>query len=200
MDIRLQITLKNKNGEVLKQDNLPFKSFLPVWSWALYATSNGFSDPPDVVNTEGNVITLDNSGNWFSMRFSVAHNDFNPLDNWGIVFGRDATPVTVNDFALGDKIPHGDNEGELMYQPIEYSMSEDYEVRKSARFSISRSVVNESNNIIRIREIGLYLMLSSNNGHLHMIVCIGRDTLGAMGWPVSPQDEFSITYIINMPV
>jgi hypothetical protein len=109
----------------------------------------------------------------------------------GIIVGTDDTAGGFNTFALGDKVVHGSNTGELFYYDSAISTFEWNNTLNSAGFYISRVFKNKNTTAVTIREVGLSSNLAigaTNNTYL-----FDRRVLGS-AISVDPDELVTITW------
>ena len=118
-------------------------------------------------------------------------------DTLGIVVGSGSTAVTLNDYNLVSKIPHGTTAGRLAYGA---STVQNMDVSDPTlwTFKITRTFTNSSGAPIDIREIGLigtYLRISGTLLTTDKVM-IARDALSS-SITVQPNDQVLVQYKIN---
>jgi hypothetical protein len=158
------------------------------------------SDTVQVINIPTQYRLITTSGSTYQyMPAWVA----NPLeasagdDTLGIVVGSGSTAVTLNDYNLVSKIPHGTTAGRLSYGA---STVQDMNMSNPTlwTFNIIRTFTNNSGAPIDIREIGLigtYLRISGTLLTTDKVM-IARDALST---PITlqPNEQALIQYKIN---
>ena len=115
----------------------------------------------------------------------------------GICVGSSDTPVSIDQYNLVSKIPHGSGAGQLLYGS---STAEDI-VRTSNTFSVKfiRTFTNNSGETVTVREIGLFIRLGMY-GSPHGYSCmLARDVLPT---PIDIPNGATLTvrYIISHTV
>jgi hypothetical protein len=112
-------------------------------------------------------------------------------DTRGIIVGTDDTAGGFNTFALGGKVAHGSNTGELFHYGSTISTFEWNNLLNSAGFYISRVFKNKNTTAVTIREVGLSSNLAigaTNNTYL-----FDRRVLGS-AIEVSENESVTITW------
>jgi len=99
-------------------------------------------------------------------------------DSYGILVGTGTTSVSMNDYALASKIPHGTGSGQLSYGD-----TSSYNDLSDTRWSVGlqRSFDNNSGADITINEIGMVMKV--NDGTNDYYVLIARDVISATTVP-----------------
>jgi len=117
--------------------------------------------------------------------------------DYGIVVGSGTVPVTLNDFRLQTKIPHGNLAGQLQYGDVRISTMDMSDPIKWF-FNIARTFTNATTANITITEVGLivYLIADSATGIYSPYYLIARDVLQE---PITlaPNDSVLIQYRVN---
>jgi len=176
IDIRLTVTIKDKNGKIIKQHKQHSHSFLMNFA-AMLATAmlNPFAS---IKNFYYFKIT---AGTWYSIDTSYAYqNDlFTMLDSsndssYGIVVGTGTATPTPNDFELENQIINGTGSGQLVYGAHSISPTPGTSAlqagtstpssgvltpsNNTTSFSVSRTFQNQSGASITVSEVGIMSM------------------------------------------
>jgi len=99
-------------------------------------------------------------------------------DSYGILVGTGTTEVSMNDYALANKIPHGTGSGQLSYgETSSYNELND----PQWDIGLQRSFDNNSGADITINEIGMVMKISDGSSTYY--VMIARDVISATTVP-----------------
>jgi len=172
MVFRLRIFIKteirDRKGRIVKVQEFESKSFLLNYAKLLGALFDHRSET--VVRYDGGAYdvyggipytswTDTTYGQVESIECYYKVNAPDNDDSYGILVGRGTTPISVEDYALADKIAHGVGAGLFDYEPCSVSAIsyETYPAPGWSRIIISRSFINLSGASIDVNEIGLGL-------------------------------------------
>ena len=185
----IEIEVRDKKGKILEKRREEAHSWVGNFIKALY----GLLATSAIKNTTISIIDTENQSIGFpqvpsesdSVLFvkAVAGND-----DFGIIVGSGNTPVTLDDYNLEAKIPHGTGTGQIQYNYT--TMEEPVISDNNISFRIIRTFTNVSGGDIIVREIGLVALKYSK------YFLIARDVLET---PVTVPHEATLTvrYIIS---
>jgi len=186
-----KVEVTDKNGRVIQREEGPSHSYVRQWdeilhlqAAAIYIGGGGTVKMTDG-STEGNA--------YYSVRSFKCDADIG-VDRSGLRVGKDSTPVSISDYALGAPIVEGTGIGQLEHQLTYFT---DPSVMGSTlSFTMQRSFVNHSGAPISgIQEIGNYIEFT---GSMYGRVALGfRDVLGS---PFSIPDGGAITITYTLKV
>jgi len=192
IDIRLTVTVKDKNGKIIKQHKQHSHSFVSNFL-AVLASALSCSDsynPSTAYGywfraTTGTYITINTYGYYTNSLFNL--NDSAGDSKYGIVVGTGTSTPTANDFALENQIANGSSSGQLTYgahtiNPAPQETGGGNIVTSSTAptsgllpvsgnttsWQISRTFQNQSGASITVSEVGLYMQLGGS-GYFIMI-------------------------------
>jgi hypothetical protein len=117
----------------------------------------------------------------------------------GIVVGSGSTPVTINDYRLVSPIPHGNADGQLVYNamtssnvtPINKTLANNW------YYAITRQFDNLSSSTVTIAEVGLIQKYYTSIGILPTL--IARDVLPS-SITLEPNQSTVIQYTIRLTI
>ena len=168
--VEYEIEVKDRHGKVIKREKGESKSLLKNFVAVLRAMMLGTVDTRD--DTGGTAVTGGATGTvkdltgadktiWGGGRHPNNRAGGWPLaidaqdddDTYGIVVGKGDAPVSAEDYALDDQIPHGTETGKLDYgtHTFEDVVVED----KVSKFRVSRRFTNLSGASVTVKEIGI---------------------------------------------
>jgi len=149
--MEVQVEIKDKNGKVIKRSQKKLcRSYLRQlidFLQAINSTTAG-----SIKDTSGNAKTFAFlASGWADRLMSAIAPSTNTL--YGILVGTGASPVNVSDFAMQTLIAHGDTSTKLNYGAV--SVGAVAIVGSTAKFTIARTLTNNSGADINVTEIGL---------------------------------------------
>jgi len=168
--VEYEVEVRDKDGRLLKREKGESRSLLKNFTKFLRAMMKGVVNedkdiPTDPYTGDATETVKDTSGAdvtiWGGARLGGSDGGGWPLtinapddeDTYGIVVGKGDMPVTAEDYALDDQIPHGTASGQLDYgtHTFEDVVVED----KVSKFRISRGFTNLSGANVTVKEIGI---------------------------------------------
>jgi len=190
IDVKLTVTVKDKDGKIIKVHKQRSHSFVSNFL-AILASELACSYAQNISNTTFGYFFRITSGSYaqynpafYSTNEIFALNDSANDSTYGIVVGTGTTPPTPNDYNLENQIVNGTGNGQLIYghhiispAPVSNGSSDIY-ITTSAPTSgllpvsgnttswkISRTFTNNSGASITVSEVGLmnYIILSPNS-------------------------------------
>jgi len=214
LDIRLTVTVKDKNGKIIKQHKQHSHSFLMNFAALLATAMLNYN------NTLNNYYYFRiTSGTWYSIDQSYTNvvSLFDILDNaneslFGIVVGTGTATPTPNDFELGNQIVNGTGSGQLIYNSHTISPTAGTSgltagsttpttgiltpSGNTTSFQVSRTFQNQSGASITVSEVGI-MSLTGLNGSVTYPVLLIHDLLSS---PITIPNMsiLSITYTISV--
>jgi len=163
INLEYEIAVTDEQGkEVYKTGKQPSKSYVKQFMQIMKAQAQN-SSVPEVKDTTGTLRTL--SPDRYTMKASDGD------DTTGIQVGAGDASVTNDDYALDNKIEHGNGTGQLQYGAMAF-----YDIVEESgyvKFTVSRTFYNGSGASIDVKEIGL---VSHTDGCYYLIV---RDVLAS---------------------
>jgi len=173
IDVRLTITVKDKDGKIIKQHKQHSHSFIRNFMTIL---ASAFS-----ANTFYDYQTTNNL--WYSVdpNYTTIFNELNTQDSsndasFGIVVGTGTATPTATDYKLGNQIPNGTGSGQLSYgassiSPGNSSVSPASSLSSPTQtltpsgnttsIQISRTFQNNSGSSITVTETGIIVQTAS---------------------------------------
>ena len=157
-----------KNGKMISDKTFRSKSLVRQWQRALWAAYS---------NTAQNVVDTGNTPRALN-EHSFHCDSVAAGDDYGIILGRDATPVTMADYVLGTPVVEGVGVNQLNYALTVITHAEaaggDY-------VQIQRVATNNSAADVTIEEIGLYGLSAPDAWYFMMIRDVTGPTLVVVG-------------------
>ena len=177
IDIRLTVTIKDKNGKIIKQHKQHSHSFLMNFATII---------AQEMLNSYGSSNNYYNfrvtAGSWYSYNFTASNisNILTILDGandstYGIVVGTGTATPTPNDYNLQNQIINGTGSGQLSYgahtiNPAPQTIGTSANITttttptsgllpvsgNTTSFQVSRQFTNQSGASITVSEVGLY--------------------------------------------
>jgi hypothetical protein len=147
----LEWTVKRRDGTVREHQIKKAESYVRQFMDLLLVQMMGITEvyPLPILDTLG-------------LEKDIAHSSLNfdcaavaNTDSYGIVVGNGATPPTINNNALENKISHGAGAGQLQYGGVAFGLPTSN--LTSSHFTVTRDFANASGNTIVVYEIGLYV-------------------------------------------
>ena len=166
MKIKAEVLVEINGEEVYRGQSKSLvqnfaKMIVAVLKGPAYAawTERGTKSSTSLVDTNGSSVTAyaewyadygsdQTRGGGVQMALNAPDND----DSFGICVGSGSTPVSVTDYKLSSKIPHGTGSGQLDYET--HTVTSSYSGTYSY-VEIARSFVNRSGADVMVKEIGL---------------------------------------------
>ena len=186
-----KVEVTDKDGRVVQGEEGPSHSYVRQWNEILHlqAAAIYIGGGGVVKMTDGST----ESNAYYSVR-SFASNAGIGVDRSGLRVGKDSTPVSINDYALGAPIAQGTGLDQLEHQLTYFTAPSVAGLTLS--FSIQRSFVNHSGATISgIREIGNYVEFT---GSMFGRVALGfRDVLGS-SFSIPDGGAITVTYTLKV--
>jgi hypothetical protein len=114
------------------------------------------------------------------------------IDSVGIVVGTGTTPVSLGQYNLVSKIPHGDGSGQLYYyECVVLSLT----TNAAWSFNVERMFDNLSGATITVNEVGLFIYLPTGRAE-ESIIMLARDVVSG-GIQVPSPGTLTVRYIIS---
>lgn len=150
----LELTVKDKNGKVTDHRIMKSKSFVRQFLELLWIQSYQI---PELIcytlrDTSNVLQDIAESGYIFACD-ALANND-----TFGIIVGTGTTAPTIDDYAVGTKIPHGTGVGppvELQYGAVTFGAPASDAT--TSQFTVTRDFANASGAAATVNEIALYV-------------------------------------------
>ena len=214
IDIRLTVTIKDKDGKIIKVHKQRSHSFLMNY---LSMIAGLMVNP---YGSENNYYYfLSTAGTWWSFapNYTTVKNTLTMLDGnndstYGIVVGSGTATPTPQDYKLGNQIVNGTGSGQLVYgshtvspTPATSGLANGTSTPSSGllnisgnttSFTISRLFTNSSGGAITVSEVGI-IVEATLNGNNTGYVLILHDLLSS---PVTIQNggAITVTYTISV--
>ena len=186
-----KVEVTDKDGRVVQGEEGPSHSYVRQWNEILHlqAAAIYIGGGGTIKMTDGST----ESNAYYSVR-SFASNAGIGVDRSGLRVGKDSTPVSINDYALGAPIAQGTGLDQLEHQLTYFTAPS--VVGPTLSFTIQRSFVNHSGATISgIREIGNYVEFT---GSMFGRVALGfRDVLGS-SFSIPDGGAITVTYTLKV--
>ena len=221
IDVKLTITVKDKNGKIIKVHKQRSHSF--VYNFlALLASSFASSYFQSISNTTYGYFWRTTTGVYaqYNPQYNVINTvyDLNDSANdstYGIVVGTGTATPTPNDYALGNQIDNGTSSGQLIYgshtispSPVSNGTSNYYSTTtaptsgllpvsgNTTSWQLSRTFQNQSGASITVSEVGLITQLYGGS-NATAFALIAHDLLSS---PITIPNGgvMAITYTISV--
>lgn len=180
----IEVKVRDREGKIISQFRRRSKSFVKQWNELVHQHMS--QTTVDIVDTGGTTRTVASDINDFDMS--------SPAGNvtYGIVFGTDDTPVTINDYALGALIAEGSGVGQLNH--ILTTVNASSVSAPNCDFILYRAGVNNSGTTITVKESGIYVYFG--NSYRCMVI---RDVF-AVAQDVPDGGSISVNYTLRVTV
>jgi len=170
-----EIEVYDKDGKLIDKKSGKGNTILNNWIRILAVLRNpaDYGDKFQFTDTNGNTIQADQIVGSGSSMLAPAG-----MDSYGLVVGSGTTSVSLDDYNLASKIPHGTGSGQLSYGD---TSKYDYSEGTMVDHGVQRSFDNNSGADITVNEIGLIATI--NIGGQNINVLIMRDVISATTIP-----------------
>jgi len=178
IDIRLTITVKDKNGKIIRQHKQRSHSFVSNFLAIISSLlTNQYSQSYNYYyifrNTAGSYETFPTSPSYTNI---IAINSVAGDTSYGIVVGTGTATPTPNDYNLGNKILNGTGSGQLEYSAHTFTPNYNNGTYNSSSptsigvlpvlgnttsIQISRQFTNQSGASITVSEVGIITLTST---------------------------------------
>lgn len=186
-----KVEVTDKDGRVIAREERPSRSYVRQWNELFHVQAAGvyLGGGGTVKDTSGSTCTDARvSSVTFKSNAGIGET------NYGLRVGKDSTPVSINDYALGNPIAEGTGTDQLEHQ-LTYFTGPSV-VGSTLSFTMQRSMVNHSGATISgIREIGNYMMFSCG---MYTRFALGfRDALGS-SFSIPDGGAITVTYTLRV--
>jgi hypothetical protein len=186
-----KVEVTDKDGSVVQCEEGPSHSYVRQWNEILHLQSAAI-----YIGGGGTVKMTDGSTEsnaYYSVR-SFASNAGIGVDRSGLRVGKDSTPVSINDYALGAPIAQGIGLDQLEHQ-LTYFTAPVVD-GNTLSFTMQRGVVNHSGATISgVQEIGNYIEFT---GSMLGRVALGfRDVLSS-SFSIPDGGAITVTYTLKV--
>ena len=186
-----KVEVTDKDGRVVQREEGPSHSYVRQWNEILHlqAAAIYIGGGGTVKMTDGSI----ESNAYYSVRSFKCDAGIG-VDRSGLRVGKDSTPVSINDYALGAPIAQGNGLDQLEHQLTYFSNP--VIVGSTLSFTIQRSFINHSGATISgIQEIGNYIEFT---GSMLGRVALGfRDVLGS-SFSIPDGGAITVTYTLKV--
>ena len=209
IDVKLTVTIKDRNGKIIKQHKQHSHSFvsnfLALIAQAMLNPYNNVTYYYGYKGAGGNIQNVGTSSSYMT----TIENFMTMLDSandssYGIVVGTGTSPPTPNDYVLESEISNGTGAGQLVYgshtaSPAGGTSSSPTLLTPSGNttsFSVSRTFQNQSGASITVSEVGIFIKQYAQGGNI-ITVLITHDLLSS---PITIPNGgvMAITYTISV--
>jgi len=162
IDVKLTVTVKDKNGKIIKVHKQRSHSFTANFLGAIgeyfYLAYNG--------SYVANYTMTNISNNTFYIENMLFANAGQGDSSYGIVVGTGTATPTPKDYALGSQISNGTGSGQLEYGSHTFIPTSGSVIisGNTAYFQIIRTFVNQSGASITVTETGIIVKVNSSSG------------------------------------
>jgi hypothetical protein len=189
IDMRLTITVKDKDGKIIKVHKQKSHSFVANFMYMLgsFFTLNLYS----WTDVSGTGTTFYNGAVNYTKFLNI---NCNSPGNCGIVIGTGTATPTPQDYKLGNKIANGTGSGQMVYNSLSYTNPT--VSGNTISMTFTQTFTNQSGAPITVTEVGIqtYNLNSSDNADYALIV---HDLLSS---PITVPNNgvLGITYTISV--
>ncbi len=187
MQAELEITVKDKDGKVSRQEVRKAESFVRGWLELFWVHANNLNTWPgyEIRDTGGELRPMiTHTSNWFLHALAA-------VDTHGILVGLGSTTPTMDDYEMENQIPHG-----IVHPQLQYSdMAVGYPGinMNTSQITITRSFANASGSAVTVYEIGAAVRARSVLPGADRYILVLRDVIAA-GISVPDGDTLTINY------
>ncbi len=188
-----KVEVTDKDGQVIAREEGPSRSYVRQWNelfhvhaaWVYLGGGGTVKDTSGATCTDAHVSTVT-----FKSNAGIGETTY------GLRVGKGSTPVSINDYALGNPLAEGTGTDQLEHQ-LTYFTGPSV-VGSTLSFAIQRSMVNHSGATISgIQEIGNYVMFSCG---MYTRYALGfRDVLGS-SFSIPDGGAITVTYTLKVTV
>jgi len=194
IDIRLTITIKDKDGKIIKYHKQHSHSFV-----ANFLNSLAESFAQVTISNNNNIfscVLTNGSSDYVWSNFSV--NGPNGNDTYGIVIGTGTKTPTPSDFKLGNQITNGTGNGQMVYNAMSFNPSSGTVTisGNTSYIQITRTFQNQSGASITVTETGIIGQMYDISGAIQYALMI-HDLLSS-SITVPNLSILQITYTISI--
>ncbi|MFH7881033.1 MAG: hypothetical protein QXI09_03450 [Candidatus Aenigmatarchaeota archaeon] len=177
--IDIEYEIKDRDGKILRKRKFKgnswvgriiefLSSFIGIWASASgsYAYLTTRTDVKDTSGTYRHMLMGGSSG--------VVYGGQAPAGDTtaGIILGSSNTPVSIDQYDLITRIPHGSGVGQLSYGATTVDLVRE---TNTFRLTITRTFTNNSGSSVVVKEMGLFLRLSMGSTPYWYSVMLARD-------------------------
>lgn len=182
----LSIEVRDKQGKVISRSRQKPRSFVRAYNHIINVQFAQSSTP--AIQTKDITGTLKNlTAVWTNLMCDGAVGE----TDLGIIVGTGTTAVTIEDYKLETPIAQGVGAGQMEYQAETFTQPQ--VAGNECSFTTQRIIVNNSGDIITVREAGIYVFGRSDTDGYY---CGARDVL-ASAQPVPDGGSITITYTLK---
>jgi len=188
-ELSYKVEVTDKDGRVVQREEGPSRSYVRQWNEIFQLQAGAVASGGVVKDTSGATQTgAYRSSRSFHCDAGIGY------DRTGLRVGKDSTPVSISDYALGSPLAEGASIDQVEHQLTYFTGP--LVVGSTLSFTIQRSMVNHSGAPISgVQEIGAYIEFTAA---MYGRVALGfRDVLGS---PFSIPDGGAITVTYTLKV
>jgi len=189
IDIRLTITVKDKDGKIIKIHKQKSHSFVANFMYILGTFLAGVQYNWTDIN--GNVEQYNGNGGTLTSTLCA---NCSSLGSCGIVIGTGTATPTPQDYKLGNQIPNGTGSGQMTYNSP--SFTEPAVSGNTISMTIKQSFQNQSGASITVTEVGIQAYIMIGGGSYDYVLII-HDLLSSP-ITVANLSILQITYTISV--
>jgi hypothetical protein len=197
-----EIEVRDANGKLLKFRRNKAKSLLPQFLGLL---KGQFMLIFDSDQNAGNSPVTDISGTvrYYPYTTTVIYRTCMCMcagigvDEYGLVVGSSDAPNAINQYAMGAKIPHGNESGKLYYGAISFENTSNPPGTNNWIIRIIRTFSNNSGSSITVKEIGLIVKAYDSTASARLYL-IARDVISPVTVPAG--STLTVRYILKITV
>jgi len=189
IDIRLTVTVKDKDGKIIKVHKQKSHSFVANFMYILGSF---------LADAQYTWIDITDTGYQFNMGNTQLNELLNAncssLCKCGIVIGTGTATPTPQDYKLGNQITNGTSSGQMQYNSPSFTTPS---VKgNTTSMSITQSFQNQSGSPITVSEVGIQAYITAN-GPTNTYVLLTHDLLSSP-ITIANLSILQITYTISV--
>ena len=187
IQMSVKVELRDKNGKITKTIEKPCHSYVRqlIDLLDIFFKNDVGQVIKDTSGTNRNLSTISWGFEGFKTDAGAT------VDDFGILVGTSPSPITISDFKLWELILHGDSANKLNYGAT--SVGVVAIVGSTAKFTIARTLTNNSGADITTEEVCLVVDTSGN----HYWIMLERTLLS---FTVANGTSGTVTYTISVTV
>jgi len=194
IDVKLTITVKDKDGKIIKVHKQKSHSFVANF---LNGLAQLFVQPSQTTGNKVYSSVLTNGSSDYAWgNYAINAPAGNSI--FGIVIGTGTAKPTPSDFELGNQIANGTGSGQMEYNAMSFNPSSGTVTisGNTSYFQITRTFQNQSGASITVTETGIIGLASNVSGTIEYVLII-HDLLSS---PITVPNLsiLSITYTISI--
>jgi len=190
--LEADFTVRNNNGLIVNDGIIECYSYVANFAKLLAGLIGGFSliSMRDVTNALCDVNNKD-----FATQYNFHGNALAANADWGVQAGTDNTAVTINDYALVNKVAHGSGTGQLNYGSVAFTAPS--AGAADCTMPITRDFTNASSGTVTVKEVGFVIksrVYTTTTAYTDKYFLLMRDIIANPGVDVDAGNMLTVTY------